>query len=88
MLEAYQVATAEGVDMSFFDCGPELKRVLEATAANRCSMLQDVMAGRITEIDSLCGEVVRRGEELGIPTPLNQQLLTLVKGIEHSTKTE
>jgi 2-dehydropantoate 2-reductase len=50
-------------------------------------MLQDVMAGRITEIDSLSGEVVRRGEELGIPTPLNQQLLTLVKGIEHSTKT-
>jgi len=87
MLEAFQVATAEGVDMSFFDCGPELKRVLEATATNRCSMLQDVMAGRITEIDSLCGEVVRRGEELGIPTPLNQQLLTLVKGIEHSTKT-
>ncbi|HIA25107.1 MAG: hypothetical protein CXX81_04340 [Methanobacteriota archaeon] len=87
MLEAFQVATAEGVDMSFFDCEPELKRVLEATATNRCSMLQDVMAGRLTEIDSLCGEVVRRGEELGIPTPLNQQLLTLVKGIEHSTKT-
>jgi ketopantoate reductase len=45
------------------------------------------MAGKVTEIDSLCGEVVMRGEELGIPTPLNQQLLTLVKGIEHSMNT-
>ncbi|HJM87747.1 MAG TPA: ketopantoate reductase C-terminal domain-containing protein, partial [Candidatus Thalassarchaeaceae archaeon] len=87
MLEAAQVASAEGVDLSDFDCFTELNRVLEATAANRCSMLQDVMAGRVTEIDSLCGEVVRRGEEYGIATPLNQQLLTLVRGIEHSTKT-
>ncbi len=87
MLEACQVASAEGVDMSYFDCDAELKRVLEATANNRCSMLQDVMAGKVTEIDSLCGEVVMRGEELGIPTPLNQQLLTLVKGIEHSMNT-
>tara|TARA_B100001123_G_C14671361_1_gene773638 strand:+ start:74 stop:622 length:549 start_codon:yes stop_codon:yes gene_type:complete len=87
MLEAAKVASAEGVDLSDFDCLSELNRVLEATAANRCSMLQDVMAGRQTEIESLCGEVVRRGEELGIQTPLNQQLLTLVKGIEHSTKT-
>jgi 2-dehydropantoate 2-reductase len=87
MLEAAQVASAEGVDLSDFDCFTELNRVLEATAANRCSMLQDVMAGRATEIDSLCGEVVRRGEEYGIATPLNQQLLTLVRGIEHSTKT-
>ncbi|DAC51177.1 MAG TPA: 2-dehydropantoate 2-reductase [Candidatus Thalassarchaeaceae archaeon] len=87
MLEAAQVASAEGVDLSDFDCLAELNRVLEATAANRCSMLQDVMAGRVTEIDSLCGEVVRRGEEYGIATPLTQQLLTLVKGIEHSTNT-
>tara|TARA_B100001750_G_scaffold144855_1_gene115687 strand:+ start:31 stop:1008 length:978 start_codon:yes stop_codon:yes gene_type:complete len=87
MLEAAKVASADGVDLSDFDCLSELNRVLEATAANRCSMLQDVMAGRQTEIESLCGEVVRRGEEMGIQTPLNQQLLTLVKGIEHSTKT-
>lgn len=87
MLEAAKVASAEGVDLSDFDCLSELNMVLEATATNRCSMLQDVMAGRVTEIDSLCGEVVRRGEEFGIQTPLNHQLLTLVKGIEHSTKT-
>jgi 2-dehydropantoate 2-reductase len=47
-------------------------------------MLQDVMAGRATEIDSLCGAVVERGEAVGIPTPTNQALHALVKGIERS----
>jgi len=42
------------------------------------------MAGRATEIDSLCGAVVERGESLGIPTPANQSLHALVKGIERS----
>ena len=88
MNEAALVALAEGVDLSDFDLEVELDEVLAATAENRCSMLQDVMAGRSTEIGAICGEVVRRGEEHGIPTPLNQQLLTLVRGIEHSTQTD
>ncbi len=88
MHEAASVALAEGVDLSDFDLEVELDEVLAATAENRCSMLQDVMAGRSTEIGAICGEVVRRGEEHGIPTPLNQQLLTLVRGIEHSTQTD
>jgi 2-dehydropantoate 2-reductase len=44
------------------------------------------MAGRRTEIDSICGEVVKRGEALGIPTPRNETLHALVKGIEKSTQ--
>ena len=48
-------------------------------------MLQDIMAGRKTEIDSLCGAVVMRGEDEGIPTPCNAILHGLVKGIEKSS---
>jgi 2-dehydropantoate 2-reductase len=47
-------------------------------------MLQDVMAGRPTEIDSLCGAVVLNGEAQGVPTPFNAMLHGLVKGIEES----
>ena len=47
-------------------------------------MLQDLMAGRKTEIDALCGEVVAKGRELGVPTPRNEMLLALVRGIEMS----
>jgi 2-dehydropantoate 2-reductase len=66
------------------DLADHLRKVAEATAENRCSMLQDVMAGRATEIDSLCGAVVEHGEAVGIPTPANQALHALVKGIERS----
>jgi 2-dehydropantoate 2-reductase len=86
MEEAARVATAEGVDMSDIDLAQSLEDLCRATADNRVSMLQDIMAGRKTEIDAICGEVIRRGESFGIPTPRNQTLQALVKGIEQSTR--
>ena len=84
MLEAAAVARTSGVDLGDVDLQEHLRKVVEATSENRCSMLQDVMAGRATEIDSLCGAVIERGESLGIPTPTNQSLHALIKGIERS----
>jgi 2-dehydropantoate 2-reductase len=46
------------------------------------STAQDVMRGKRTEIDSLNGYIVRRGAELGVPTPINHALFTLVKLLE------
>lgn len=46
------------------------------------STAQDLSAGRRTEIDHLNGFIVRKGAQLGVPTPINQVLLTLVKGAE------
>jgi 2-dehydropantoate 2-reductase len=45
-------------------------------------MLQDVQAGRRTEIDALCGEVARRGAHRGVPTPVNEALTVLVRALE------
>ena len=84
MLEAAAIARASGVDLGDLDLEEHLRKVVEATSENRCSMLQDLMAGRATEIDSLCGAIVERGESLGIPTPVNQSLYALVKGVERS----
>ena len=86
MEEAARIASAEGVDMSDLDLATTLEDLCRATSDNRVSMLQDIMAGRPTEIDAICGEVVRRGEALGIPTPRNETLHALVKGIEKSTQ--
>ena len=47
-------------------------------------MLQDVEARRTTEIDYLNGGIVRFGREHGVPTPLNEAIWALVKGVEHS----
>jgi 2-dehydropantoate 2-reductase len=54
----------------------------EAMASATSSTEQDISRGRPTEIDSLNGYVVRRGKELGVPTPVNSTVYALVKFIE------
>lgn len=61
--------------------------VAEITAPNRSSMLQDVSRGGRTEIEAICGEVVRRAERLGEQAPINRLWLKLVKEIEASGAT-
>ncbi|MDF3011561.1 MAG: 2-dehydropantoate 2-reductase, partial [Burkholderiales bacterium] len=46
------------------------------------STAQDLARGRKTEIDHLNGVVVRKGEALGVRTPVNRTLLALVKLLE------
>jgi 2-dehydropantoate 2-reductase len=56
----------------------------EVAYDHKASMLQDVEARRQTEIDYLNGGIVRFGRELDVPTPLNEAVLALVKGLENS----
>ncbi len=78
--EAAAVARALGVAVS-----PEplerVRRVCQATAANFSSMLQDVLAGRPTEIDAINGQITARGRERGLPTPVNATLTNLVRSL-------
>jgi len=55
-----------------------------APGKHRASMLQDVLAKRPTEVDFMNGAIVHEGERVGVPTPLNQALWQLIKGLEHS----
>ncbi|MDD5220652.1 MAG: 2-dehydropantoate 2-reductase [Candidatus Bipolaricaulis sp.] len=77
--EAVAVARAEGVP---FDLDAEVKRVEEVariTGENVSSMLQDVRARRVTEIDFINGAVVRLGARHGVETPVNRLLSVLVR---------
>jgi 2-dehydropantoate 2-reductase len=56
----------------------------DAPGKHRASMLQDVLAKRPTEVDFMNGAIVREGEKVGVPTPLNRALWQLIKGLEHS----
>jgi 2-dehydropantoate 2-reductase len=78
--EALAVAQAAGIELHV-DPEARLKQVCEATAANRSSMLQDVLAGRPTEIDALNGQVSARGAALGLPTPVNDFLTKLLRAL-------
>ena len=57
----------------------QLRQVLHATADNTCSMLQDLKAGRVTEIESLNQAVVNLAEHHGLSVPINQLLVTLIR---------
>lgn len=61
-----------------------VEQVVTDTAANKSSMLQDVLAQRQTEIDYLSGYVVRRGRALGIQCPANEELWTQVRTLTAS----
>lgn len=54
--EVGRVAAARGIDLGG-EPAALVEQVCRATAANRCSMLQDLEAGRRTEIDQICGAV-------------------------------
>jgi 2-dehydropantoate 2-reductase len=77
--EAAQVARAKGVRLGVPDPVQHAAVAARATAGNIASMLQDVRAGRPTEIDFLTGAVVREGERLGVPTPICRMLTLLVQ---------
>ncbi|GMK42968.1 2-dehydropantoate 2-reductase [Paenibacillus glycanilyticus] len=76
--ETSAILTADGMKSS--DNGWQLvMRVCEATAANVSSMLSDVRAGRQTEINWINGGVSGLARRLGIASPFNDAVTTLVK---------
>lgn len=76
--EALRVAQAHGVALSEAEAVERVETVARKTAQNISSMLQDVRRGRPTEIDYINGAVVREGQKLQIPTPLNLLLTRLI----------
>jgi 2-dehydropantoate 2-reductase len=83
--EGKAVAAVQGIEL---DADPEelIDHAAKPEVAydHKASMLQDVEARRQTEIDYLNGGIVRFGREHGVPAPLNEAILALVKGLEAS----
>ena len=80
--ETARTARAEGADFANDRAIERTDSVIAATASNRSSMLQDVSAGRRTEIDAITGYLVDRATDHGIDAPTNRVLLALVRGWE------
>lgn len=80
--ETAKVAQARGVDLEPEMAIEKAKEVATLTADNKSSMLQDIERCKRTEIEAICGAIVRYGGLSGVETPVNRSLLFLVKGIE------
>ena len=79
--EVAQVACAENIKLPFADPITAVEAVARKTAANRSSMLQDVLRGAPTEINAICGAVVKIAQKHGIDTPANQICWELVTAL-------
>ncbi|PXW28481.1 ketopantoate reductase family protein [Paraburkholderia caballeronis] len=83
--ECVAVAHADGVTLPG-DVDAAVKRIAETMPGQFSSTAQDLARGKRSEIDHLNGYVARRGETLGVPTPANRMLHTLVKLLESKTQ--
>ena len=79
--ECLAVARAAGVEV-VGDMHKAAERIAQTMPGQLSSTAQDLARGKKTEIDYLNGVVVRKGEKLGVPTPVNRTLLALVKLME------
>ncbi len=81
-----EVAETAGLCGISIDAEELLERTIttaEMTADNRSSMLQDVLAGRRTEIEQINGEIVRRASEHGRDAPVTETLYRMVGGLDY-----
>ena len=78
--ELEAIAEAKGIDISKADRMSGRGSAVPPKA--RYSTLQDLDAGRHTEIDMFSGALMRMGKELGIPTPYNEYTYHMIKALE------
>ena len=64
--------------------GESVEEAIAEAYDHKPSMLQDVLARRATEIDVLNGGIAAEGRRAGLPTPLHECMVALVKGLEKS----
>ena len=81
--ETAEVARAQGFEFAELEIAGDFAiKALSGVGDNKISMLQDVEAGRRTEIDTLNLAVVERGEVYGVDTPLNWMIGILIQALE------
>jgi 2-dehydropantoate 2-reductase len=84
VIEAVAVGNADGVPLSAESMIAAVGQLGKAMPEALSSTAQDIARGKPTEIDSLNGFLVRKGKEVGVPTPANETLYSLVKLLEQA----
>ena len=80
--EVLPLAQKEGVSLSEVDISECLKVFKTLSPVSKTSMLQDVEAGRKTEVESFALAVINLGKKHGIPTPVNEMLYHMIRVLE------
>jgi len=86
--ETVAVARASGVRLPQVNFVEDVLEFMKTIDEAISSTAQDIARGKPTEIDDLNGLVVRRGAELGIPTPVNFTVHALIKLLESKNQSQ
>lgn len=82
MQEMVEIAKKKEIHITTKDKEDMIEVLLNYPPEKKTSMLQDLEAGRRTEIDAFAGTVVEYGRECGVPTPVNEIMYYLIKSRE------
>jgi 2-dehydropantoate 2-reductase len=82
LAEVVMVAAAQGIDLDQAERWQAITSLLDRAIGARASMLQDVEAGRQTEIDVINGAIVEAGRRHVVATPLNDAMVWLVRSLQ------
>lgn len=86
MREVIAVAQKKGIDLGEEDMEKQARRLRTVPPENKPSTLQDIEAGRKTEVEMFGGTMVRLGRELGVPTPYNELFYHAIKVLEQKNE--
>ncbi len=84
--ECAEVAAACGVKVKKEDITALIEESIVRHARHMPSMLQDIIAGRATEIEALNGAVISLGKEKKVATPINEMAYELIQAISGAVK--
>lgn len=84
MQEVILLAKLEGVNLTEQDLADWYDFLNTLSPQGKTSMLQDIEAGRRTEVDILSGKVVELGQTHSLPTPVNQTVLQIIRVLEET----
>ncbi|MCX5834475.1 MAG: ketopantoate reductase family protein [Deltaproteobacteria bacterium] len=86
MQEVIQLAAEAGVHLTDEDVGNWYAVLDSLNPSGKTSMLQDVEAGRKTEVEMFAGKVIELGRRYGVPTPVNERLFEEIRRLEGSSR--
>ena len=86
MEEVLQIARAEGVQDTETMIPEAIEAFNKMSPDGKTSMLQDIEAGRKTEVEMFAGTVIELGQKYNIPTPYNHILKDMIEIIEKNNK--
>lgn len=84
--EVIAIAQKKGIDLSEQDLVDRIPIVRGLIPDGKPSTLQDIEAGRKTEVETFAGDVIRMGQELGVATPYNEIFYHMIYALEEKNE--